>query len=255
MGVMSVSEQPTLVIRTDQDRIAVITLDSPANRNALSAALVTQLTAHITQAGTDTDLHGILLRSSGRVFCAGVDLREAMTVDMVAAGRGIVALQRAIAAADVPVVCRVDGPVRAGGLGIVASADLVLAASEADFALTEVRLGLAAAIISVPVLGRLTPRAAADWFLTGRTVSAQEAVRAGLVTRVEPAGGDLDAAVDAVLTDLRAGERQGLVEAKRMLAAGLVADLDARGDDLAELSGRLFHSEVAQGHFARFLAR
>lgn len=252
---MSASEQPSLVIRSEQDRIAVITLDSPANRNALSAALVAELTAHVTEAGRDSGLHGILLRSSGRVFCAGVDLREAMTVDMVAAGRAIVALQRAIATAEVPVVCRVDGPVRAGGLGIVASADVVLAAGDADFALTEVRLGLAAAIISVPVLRRLTPRAAADWFLTGRTVSAQEAVMAGLVTRVAPAGGDLDAAADAVLTDLRAGERQGLVEAKRMLAAGLVAELDARGEELAELSGALFASEVAQGHFARFLAR
>ena len=77
-----------LVHRDDDDRIAVITLDSPANRNALSRRLVAELTAHLAEAGADESLHGVLLRSSHPVFCAGADLKEAATVDMVESARG-----------------------------------------------------------------------------------------------------------------------------------------------------------------------
>ena len=140
-----------LVHRADDDRIAVLTLDSPANRNALSRRLVADLAGHLAEAGADESLHGVLLRSSHPVFCAGADLKEAATVDMVESARGIIALQRAIAALPVPVVCRLDGPVRAGGLGLVASSDIVVCRDDVTFALTEVRLGLAAAVISIPL--------------------------------------------------------------------------------------------------------
>ncbi len=243
-----------LVHRADDDRIAVLTLDSPANRNALSRRLVADLADHLAEAGADESLHGVLLRSSHPVFCAGADLKEAATVDMVESARGIVALQRAIAALPVPVVCRLDGPVRAGGLGLVATSDLVVCRDDVSFALTEVRLGLAAAVISIPLRARLSPRTASDWFLTGRAVSAAEARDAGLVTEVA-APEQLDAAVDRVLENLRAGARQGLVEAKRLLNADLVAAFDEHGDEMARLSGLLFHSSVAQERMAAALRR
>ncbi len=243
-----------LVHRDDDDRIAVVTLDSPANRNALSRRLVADLTQHLAEAGADESLHGVLLRSSHPVFCAGADLKEAATVDMVDSARGIIALQRAIADLPVPVVCRLDGPVRAGGLGLVASADVVVCRDDVTFALTEVRLGLAAAVISIPLRARLNPRAASDWFLTGRSVGAGEARDAGLVTEVTSPE-QLDAGVDRVLNDLRAGARQGLVEAKRLLNADLVAAFDERGDEMARLSGLLFHSAVAQERMAAALRR
>jgi enoyl-CoA hydratase/methylglutaconyl-CoA hydratase len=243
-----------LVHRDDDDRIAVLTLDSPANRNALSRRLVAELTDHLAEAGADESLHGVLLRSSHPVFCAGADLKEAATVDMVESARGIIALQRAIADLPVPVVCRLDGPVRAGGLGLVASADVVVCRSDVTVALTEVRLGLAAAVISIPLRARLSPRAASDWFLTGRAVGADEAAAQGLVTHVVAAD-ELDAVVGRVLDDLRAGARQGLVEAKRLLNADLVAAFDERGDEMARLSGLLFHSAVAQERMAAALRR
>jgi enoyl-CoA hydratase/carnithine racemase len=240
--------------RDDDDRIAVITLDSPANRNALSRRLVAELTAHLAEAGADESLHGVLLRSSHPVFCAGADLKEAATVDMVEAARTIIALQRAVADLPVPVVCRLDGPVRAGGLGLVASADLVVCRDDVTFALTEVRLGLAAAVISISLRARLSPRAASDWFLTGRAVDAGQAREQGLVTHVVPAD-RVDASVQEVLDDLRAGARQGLVEAKRLLNTDLVAAFDERGDEMARLSGLLFHSAVAQERMAAALRR
>ncbi len=243
-----------LVHRADDDRIAVITLDSPANRNALSRRLIAELTDHLAQAGADESLHGILLLSSHPVFCAGADLKEAATVDMVESARGIIALQRAIVAAPVPVVTRLDGPVRAGGLGLVASSDIVVCADSVTVALTEVRLGLAAAVISIPLRARLSPRAASDWFLTGRSVSATEARDQGLVTHVATAD-EMDAVVARVLDHLRAGARQGLVEAKRLLTTDLVAQFDSHGDEMARLSGLLFHSEVAQQRMAAALRR
>jgi enoyl-CoA hydratase/methylglutaconyl-CoA hydratase len=243
-----------LVHRADDDRIAVITLDSPANRNALSRQLVAELGQHLAEAGADEALHGVLLRSSHAVLSAGADLREAGTVDMVESARTIVALQRAIAALPVPVVCRVDGPVRAGGLGLVASSDLVVCRDDVTFALTEVRLGLAAAVISIPLRARLSSRAASDWFLTGRAFSARDAREQGLVTHMVPAG-EMDAAVRGVLDDLRSGARQGLVEAKRLLGADLVQAFDEHGEEMARLSGLLFHSEVARERMAAALRR
>ena len=182
------SEQPVLVTRHEDDGVAVITLDSPHNRNALSTALLTQLRDAVNEAAADESLVAILLTSSQPVFCAGADLKEAARVDMIEQARRIIAVQRAIVVAPVPVVARLDGPVRAGGLGLVASADLVVCSETVTFAMTEVRLGLAAATISIPLRARLAPRVAADWFLTGRTFDAREALAGGLVTRVATPG-------------------------------------------------------------------
>ncbi len=256
---MSDAERPDpssepLVTRRDEDGIAVITLDSPANRNALSRRLLTELADHLGGAGGDESLHGILLRSAHRVFSSGADLGEAVGGDMAESARRIVAVQRLIASVPIPVVARVDGPVRAGGLGLVASADLVVCSSEVTIALTEVKLGLAAAVIAIPLRMRLAPRAASDWFLTGRQVGAEEARAAGLVTTLA-APEEMDAAVDAVLAELRSSTRQGLTEAKALLTADLVAAFDEHGEQLARLSGLLFGSDVAQERMAAFLTR
>lgn len=251
---MDADANAPLVTRSDDDRIAVVTLDSPANRNALSRRLVTELAAHLDDLAHDESLHGVLLRSGHRVFCAGADLKEAATVDMTKSARGIVDLQRRIAALPVPVVVRLDGPVRAGGLGLVAAADVVVCRDDVSFALTEVRLGLAAAAISIPLRHRISGRTASDWFLSGRAFTAAEARAGGLVTHVVGEAG-MDAAVAGVLDDLRAGARQGLVAAKRLLATDLLASFDADGEAMARLSGELFGSPLAQERMAAALRR
>lgn len=243
-----------LVHREDVDGIAVLTLDSPENRNALSERLTTDLLGHLTAAAADESVRGILLRSSERVFCSGADLKAAASGDMHAGARAIVEVQRVIAAAPVPVVVRLDGPVRAGGLGIVAAADIVVSADDVTFALTEVKLGLAAAVISLTVLHRLTPRSAPDLLLTGRTFSAAEAQEYGLVTRSVPAT-EVDGAVEAVLGELRTGSRQGLREAKLLLNAGLVAAIGERGEEMVQLSARLFGSDEARAAMTAFFSR
>lgn len=141
--------------------VATITLDSPGNRNALSRQLVGELAERLREAAADEDAKVVLLRSSGRVFCSGADLSEAADGGMEEGARAIVALQRYLLAMDEPVVTRLDGPVRAGGIGLVAASDIVVASEEADFALTEVKLGLAVAIISLTVHHRMDSRSAA----------------------------------------------------------------------------------------------
>lgn len=234
------------------DAVANVTLDSEHNRNALSRQLVTELGERLATADEDAEVRAILVRSAGRVFCSGADLSEATGEGMEEGARGLVALQRQIATADKPIVVELGGPVRAGGLGIVGAADIVVAAESVTFALTEVRLGLAPAVISLSLLTRLSPRAAADTFLTGRTFDATEAERIGLVTRTVP-DPDLPAAVQGVLADLVQGYPQGLRETKAVLNQDLVARIDALGDDVAARSARLFGSDEAREAMLAFL--
>ena len=237
------------------DEVATITLDSPHNRNALSRQLVTELVAHLQAAADDAAVKVLLLRSADRVFCSGADLSEITGDDAADEGvKAIVQLQRLIATLPKPVLVALKGPVRAGGLGIVGAADIVIAAESVNFALTEVRLALAPAGISLSLLPRFTSRAAADLFLTGRTFTAAEAASVGLITRVVPDDG-LDAEVSAVIDDLRAGYPQGHRETKALLNHDLVARIDALGDEVAAQSARLFGSEQAREAITAFLTR
>ena len=233
---------------------ATITLDSPHNRNALSRQLVTELVAHLETAEADNDVRVVLLRSSGRVFCSGADLGEATTVGMEEGALRIVGLQRLIVAMGKPVVVEVAGAVRAGGIGIVAASDVAVVAEEATFALTEVKLGLAAAIISLTVHHRMHPRAASLTTLGGEVFGGAAAAAYGLVTTAVPAG-DLAAEVERVCTSLASGSPQGLRESKRILNRELLARIDAGGDEMAALSARLFASDAAREAMTAFLAK
>ena len=236
------------------DQVATITLDSPHNRNALSRQLVGELFERLERADADPDALVVLLRSSGRVFCSGADLSEAATTPMEEGARAIVALQRAIVALSKPVVTVVEGAARAGGIGIVAASDLVLTAEDATFALTEVKLGLTPAVISLTVLPRLTPRAAALTALGGEVFTGAEAVDHGLVTRAVPAD-QLSGAVADLLASLTTGAAQGLRETKALLGRELLERIDARGEELVALSARLFGSDEAREAMTAFLSR
>jgi enoyl-CoA hydratase/carnithine racemase len=236
------------------DAVATITLDSQHNRNALSQQLVTELFERLERADADADAKVVLVRQEGKVFCSGADLSEATTVGMEEGAKRIVALQRMIATMDKPVVTRVAGAVRAGGIGIVGASDLAISAEDATYALTEVKLGLAAAIISLTVHARMNPRAAALTTLGGETFTGSQAAEYGLVTRAVPAD-DLDDAVATVCAQLATGAAQGLRESKRILNADLVRRIDALGDDMAALSARLFASDEARETMTAFLDR
>ena len=236
------------------DAIATLTLDSPHNRNALSSQLVAELFERLERAENDDAVKVVVLAATGSVFCSGADLSEASTGDFAEGPRAIVRLQRAIVAHSKPVVCRLQGAVRAGGIGLVAAADVAIAADAASFALTEVKLALAPAAISLTVLPRLTSRAAAYTFLTGERFGAADAVSMGLVTRAVGAD-ELDAEVGRVCAELASGALQGLRETKRLVNRDLLAGIDAHGEDVAQLSARLFGSDEARAAMVAFLSR
>jgi enoyl-CoA hydratase/methylglutaconyl-CoA hydratase len=249
------ADTPTELVHLDvADQVATITLDSPHNRNALSRQLVTELFERLESAERDESVKVVVIRSSGRVFCSGADLSEASTVGMEEGSRAMVRMQRQIVTMSKPVVAEVGGPVRAGGIGIVAAADLAIAAEDATFALTEVKLGLAAAIISLTVHHRMNPRAAALTTLGGEVFSGAEAATYGLVTKAVPAD-RVTEEVAALCASLATGAAQGLRESKRILNQDLVERIDTRGEEMAALSAHLFASDEAKAAMTAFLSR
>jgi enoyl-CoA hydratase len=232
--------------------IATITLDSPHNRNALSAQLVTELTERLGAAASDATVRAVVLTHTGTTFCAGADLSEARGGSMTGTATTLLTLIRGLIDAPKPVLASIDGNVRAGGLGLIGACDIVVAGPRCTFALTEVRLGLAAAVISVALLPRIDERAAARFYLTGETFDSAEALRIGLVTIATE---EVDAAVATLTADLRKGSPQGLAESKRLITAGIRAAIENEGERMVELSARLFASAEAHEGMVAFLER
>jgi methylglutaconyl-CoA hydratase len=238
---------------TTEDQIAVITLDSPANRNALSGALLTQLHAALTAALADTGTRVIVLTGAGPAFCAGADLKEARGAP-AAAPALFPQILELIWESPKPVVCRVNGSARAGGIGLIAACDIAIAPLPATFAFSEVRIGAAPAIIAVPCLRRMPSRAAAEYFLTGEAFGAERAREIGLLTLAVPEA-DLDA---------QTGRYAGMLlrAAPGALAAtkGILRDVPALSvadglASMAELSARRFASAEAREGMAAFAAK
>jgi enoyl-CoA hydratase len=234
--------------------IATVTLDSPSNRNALSAELVGELSAHLAAAAADEAVRAVVLTHTGTVFCAGADLKEQAAEGGPEEGtRRMLALLRAIVELPKPVIARIDGAVRAGGLGIVGACDMAVASGRATFAFTEVRLGLAPAIISLTTLGRMTERAAGRYYLTGETFGAPAAADCGLITAA--ADDDLDGVLGGILDALRSCSPQGLAETKPLTTRGARAAFAASADEVQALSARLFGSEEAREGMMAFLQK
>ena len=240
-------------IGTEQG-VRTLTLDSQANRNALSARLVGELMAGLDAAAQDPLVRVVVLAAAGRAFCSGADLTEMGGPDRARGTDGLLALQRRILTLPQPVLARVQGPARAGGLGILGACDLVVAAASASFAFTEVRVGVAPAVISLTVLPRLAARQAAAAFLTGDPLDAATAQACGLVTVAVP-DEDLDAAVARLTGSLLAGAPGAQAETKRLLNRPLVERLESEGTEIAQLSARLFGSAEAAEGMAAFLER
>lgn len=249
---MSATTEPLVRVTTDEG-VTTLTLDSPANRNALSARLVGELCDHLDAVAENAAVRAVLLTHTGTTFCAGADLAEAASEGGPAAGTArLVGLLRQILQLPKPVVALVQGHVRAGGLGLLGACDLVIASPASSFAFTEVRLGLAPSIISLTVLPRLADRDAARLFLTGDTFDATEAARIGLVTEVAD---DTHDAVARVLTSLRAGSPQGLAATKWLTTRTVLAGFAADAEQLQAHSAQLFASEEAQEGIASFRER
>jgi methylglutaconyl-CoA hydratase len=252
--------------------IATVTLDSPRNRNALSTAMVASLLDALGVALADGSVRVIILTHTGPVFCSGADLKETTAAlagaaaeraesplagaaaeraeSPLAGAPGVAAggeppvsrlgeLLELLWHAPKPIVARIAGPARAGGIGLVAAADIAVCTSDATFAFSEVRLGVIPAVISATVLPRLSSRAAAELFLTGSTFDGDRAAAVGLVTTAVPTP-SLDAIVDGYVSALVRGAPGALAGAKQLLRR---PKSDTFREDLAALT------ELSIGYF------
>ncbi|MET0887284.1 MAG: enoyl-CoA hydratase-related protein [Mycetocola sp.] len=237
-------DRPNEVVRSEFDRgIATITLDSPANRNALSQHLLDELARHLAAAKTDNAVRGVVLTGTGSTFCSGADLK-AGTVPGTA-GTTLPDLMTELWTFPKVVIAKLNGHVRAGGTGLVAAADIVVASRTATFAFSEVRIGVSPAIISVLCARRMNPRALSRFCLLGDTFDADQAVASGLATlAVDP--GDLDRATEEILAGIRMAEPNAVRITKDLLREVGDEDIERAFARMETLSREMFASETAQ---------
>lgn len=249
-------DDATVVTRHDQRGIAHLTLDSQANRNALSRPLTDQLARHLGAVTEDATVRAVVLTHAGTTFCAGADLAESATEGGPEAGTGrLVDLLRTMLEVPKPLIARIDGAVRGGGLGLVAACDLAVATEPSTFAFTEARLGVAPAVISLTVLDRLDDRAASRWFLTGDRFDGTQAAAMGLVTAACGDTAQMDHLLERWCDSIRRCAPQGLAASKELLTEDLLATFDQRAALLAARSAELFASDDAREGIAAFRER
>ncbi len=234
--------------------VATVTLDSPANRNALSRALMTGLEASLDAALADDRARLIVLTGAGPVFCSGADLKELGTGGGSGQGAGpggLVTILKRIWYSPKPVIARVGGPTRAGGIGLVAACDIAVSVDTATFAFSEVRIGVIPAIISVVILPKLGLTKGMELFLTGDTFDAGEAVRLGLLNAAVPAD-RLDETVRRYAGSILKGAPGALSGCKRLVREVPGMGLDPAFELTAKWSAEYFVSEEAREGMAAF---
>jgi enoyl-CoA hydratase/carnithine racemase len=182
-----------------RDGVGTLTLNRPDARNALSPTLVRELGEALARLEADPDARVVVLRGAGeRAFCAGADLKGMFRSTSILEAReryaGVASILEGIPRMRTPVIARVHGYALAGGCGLAAACDLVIAADDAVFGLPEIKLGLLPLMVLAPILRAASPKRVLELVLTGRELPAAEALEIGLVTRVVPRA-ELDDAV------------------------------------------------------------
>lgn len=231
-------------------RVATITLDRPDNRNALSTELLDSLGDDLAAALADAAVRVVVLTNAGTTFCAGADLKGGGGTPR----HSLVDVLTTMLDAPVPVIGRVAGHCMGGGVGLAAACDVSVVADDALFGFTEVRIGVAPAIISVVCLPKLRRADASELFLSGERIPAARAAEVGLVNRAVPAG-DLDAAVDDVVAKLVAGGPLALAACKRLITEVPGLERDEAFARTARVSAELFASDEAAAGTAAWRER
>lgn len=226
--------------------VLTVTLADEDNRNALSSRLTTELTEALDDADADPEVRVVVLTNRGRVFCAGADLSERSSGSSGSKSRPVdpTRLFGRFRESPKPYVGRIAGHCVAGGMGLAAAMDISIAIEEAKFGFTEVRIGVAPAIISVVCLPKIRPADAREAFLRGNRFLAPEAARMGLINAAVPVE-ELDAAVDAAVADLKAGGPEAIAAAKQLMARVPGMPIDEAFRWAGELSASLFRGEEA----------
>ena len=231
---------------------AWITLNRPERRNALSAVLVSELHQHLLAANADSTVRSIVITGAAPAFCSGADLKN--PPGQMIRGRQSVPYPQALAAvmeSPKPVIAAVNGAAFAGGLGLVGAADIVIAVDDAQFAFSEVRIGVIPAVISVVCIPKLGTHHAMRLFLTGERFTGAQAVELGLVHRAVPKD-QLIKAVEKEISLINLGGPKAVPECKRLVRRISTLSIADGFEEATEWSGRMFASEEAAEGMAAF---
>lgn len=247
--------EPASVVETSRSGgVMTITLADEPRRNSLSVQLMTELAEACEAAEADPSVRVVVLTNTGNTFCAGANLSERTSGDAPVKVPSLPELFSRFRLSPKPYVGRINGHVVAGGMGLVAALDISVARDDAKFGFSEVRIGVAPAVISVVCLPKMSRADATAAFLRGNRFPATEAARMGLINAAVPAE-QLDAEVGAVVTDLLAGSPQAIAASKQLLARVPGMPVDEAFAWTSELSADLFRSDEAQEGMRAFLEK
>ena len=221
-----------LVLRSDADAVATLTLNRPDHFNTLSTPLMQALGRHLAEIAQDTTVRVVVITGAGKAFCAGHDLREMQADPSAPAMREMFGLctrnMLAITRLPQPVIAKINGVAAAAGCQLVAQCDLAIAADHAKFGTSGINIGLYCSTPSVPVTRNLGRKQAMELLMTGDLIDAETATQWGLINRAVPAA-DLDRAV-----------------------AEMAAKITAKSPDAVSLGKDLFYTQLEEGMEAAY---
>ena len=246
---------------TMHERVATVTLDRPDVRNAFNQATIAELALAFDELGRDEDVRAIVLAANGQAFCAGGDLNWMKQMagysdaENLADATRLADMLRTIYLCPKPVIAKIQGDCYAGGMGLVAACDIAVVVEEANFCLSEVKLGLIPATISPYVIKAMGENAARRYFLTAERFSAAEAHRIGFVHELVKADA-LDSAVAAIVKALVTNSPNAVRQAKELVReiAGRPVD-DALLADSARRIAQIRASQEGREGVASFLEK
>lgn len=244
-----------------KDRVAQITLDNPDKRNAFDDTIIASLTEAFEKAGNDDSVRIVVLQATGKHFSAGADLNWMRAMGKLDAQQNrddalkLARLMQAIDQCPKPVIARVQGAAFGGALGLICAADMAVAADNARFCLSEVKLGIVPAVISPYVVRAMGARQANRYFMTAEVIPASKAVALGLAHEVVPES-ELDEAVNSLITALLSAGPRAQIEARNLIARVSDGPIDqSMLNDTADLIARLRTGEEGQEGLSAFLEK
>lgn len=247
---------PFVVINGHLPRTTVLTLNRPEKRNALNVALLEELCLAIAAAGKDPSQRVLVLRGSGPVFCAGLDLEEAANSDSAHASAQLIARTlRLLADSRLVTIAAVHGAAIAGGAGLMSACDLVVATRDTKIGYPEVRRGLVASLVMTFLRRQLRERDAREVLLLGELFDASRAAQLGLINRLVADEAELTSEVQRLATAAAQGAPEAVANTKKLLADlwPRAVEKDLEHALAFHLAAR--HSREAQEGIAAFLEK
>ena len=235
--------------------VATITLNRPDNKNALSVEMVNSIGDHLAEAQLDPEVRAILFTNSGNTFCAGADLKASQPgVTQPEARHSFVQILDDIIESPKPVLGQIAGHCTGGGVGLAAAFDISIAADDIIVGFTEVRIGVAPAVISVICLPKLRRADASELFLNGERIPASRAAEVGLINHSVPRE-RLDEAMQEALKKVVRGGPNALAASKQLVSKVPQMQRSDAWEWTAELSQSLFQSPEAEEGISAFRER